>query len=176
MLQDDLLRAYPGIKEGIDKAPESPTPFPVIQDDKLSVIGDANETQVNKHDYKIKFIIPADYIDDKDEDEVKEVEYKNVRITPRQRASVVTAMCRLLPYFRNVKEDGTVEDYQPEEVVALMSRFDDPMLDTLYNLVATVLRIDKELIEFMDYLSVIEATAQIILDYPDMVNEAEAFF
>lgn len=178
MKQEELLHAYEEIKEGIDAAPESPVPFPVVKDEKMSVIGDANETQINKHDFKIVFRLPEGVSDGEKVDGgvLKEVEYKNVFITPRQSASVISAMCKIFPYFRKIGENGDVSGYTADEVVTLLADWDDEMIDCMYNLVGKVLRIDERLIDYMMPSSVISCVGNIVRYYPEVVNEAEAFF
>lgn len=177
MTQDELLKTYDEIKEGIDNAPESPVPFPVVKDDKVNVIGDANETQINKRDFKIVLKLPAEVDGDNDGKgyTLKEVEFKDVFITPRQSAKVVSSLCRLMPFFRKI-EENTAKEYAENEVVELLAEFGDEFVDSMYDLVAKVLKIDPSLVDFMTQASVINATVKIINDYPEVINEAEAFF
>ena len=49
---------YDKIKAAIEGAEDSVVPFPVM-DDELIVVGDANETQLNKHDFKMRFKVPV---------------------------------------------------------------------------------------------------------------------
>lgn len=177
MQQDELLKAYEEIKEGIDKAPESPVPFPVIKDEKMSVIGDANETEINKHDFKITFRLPEGVAEgEKVEGGVlKEIEYKDVFITPRQSGKVVSSLCRMLPFFRKIVDKG-VEDYSVDDIVEMLAEFGDDFVDDMYDLVGKVLKIDDALLDYMLPTSAVQATSQIITGYPEIVNEAEAFF
>lgn len=177
MRQEELLTAYEEIKEGIDKAPESPVPFPVVKDEKMSVIGDANETQINKHDFKITFRLPEGVAEGQKVagGVLKEIEYKDVFITPRQSGKVVSSLCRMLPFFRKIVDKG-VGEYTQEDVQELMAEFGDEFVDDMYDLVAKVLKIDDALIDYMVPASAVAATVKIVTDYPEVVNEAEAFF
>ncbi len=181
MNQEELLQGYEVIKEGIDSAPESPTPFPVVKDEKLSVVGDANETQLNKHDFKITFRLPEGVADGQKVDGgvLKEIEYKDVFITPRQSGKVISALCRMLPYFRKIEEkrgEAEVSEYTKDEIFEILAEFGDDFVDTMYELVGKTLQIDDALIDYMLPSSAMEATARIITEYPEIVNEAEAFF
>lgn len=177
MQQDELLKAYEEIKEGIDKAPESPVPFPVVKDEKMSVIGDANETQINKHDFKIVFRLPEGIVEGEkiDGGVLKEVEYKDVFITPRQSGKVVSSLCRMLPFFRKIVDRG-VSEYTQEDVIEMLAEFGDDFVDDMYDLVGKTLKIDDALIDYMLPSSAVQATVQIVTNYPEIVNEAEAFF
>lgn len=177
MNQEELLHAYDEIKEGIDAAPESPVPFPVIRDEKMTVVGDANETEINKHDFKIMFRLPEGVAEGQKVagGVLKEIEYKDVFITPRQSGKVVSSLCRMLPFFRKIVDKG-VEDYTQEDIVEMMAEFGDDFVDDMYDLVGKVLKIDDALIDYMLPGSAVDATAKIVRNYPEVVNEAEAFF
>lgn len=181
MNQEELLQGYEVIKEGIDKAPESPTPFPIVKDEKLSVIGDANETQINKHDFKIMFRLPDGVADgEKVEGGVlKEIEYKDVFVTPRQSGKVISSLCRMLPFFRKIIDSADGKEaisFTADEITEMLAEFGDEFVDNMYDLVGKVLKIDDALIDYMLPQSAMAATAQIIANYPEIVNEAEAFF
>lgn len=177
MQQEELFKAYEDIKEGIDNAPNSTVPFPVVKDDKMSVIGDANETQINKHDFKITFRLPEGIAEGQKVNGgvLKEIEYKDVFITPRQSGKVVSSLCRMLPFFRKIVDKG-VADYTQEDIVEMLAEFGDDFVDDMYDLVGKTLKIDDALIDYMLPGSAVQATVQIVTGYPEIVNEAEAFF
>lgn len=187
MQQEELFNVYNDLKEGINAAPESTVPFPVVKDNKMSVIGDANETQINQHDFKIIFRFPKskeiyELVEKKgwkaEEEEhalLVEAEYKDIFITPRQSGKVVSSVCRMLPFFRKIVDKG-VEDYSVEDVVEMLAEFGDDFVDDMYDLVGKVLKIDSALLEYMIQTSAVQATSQIITGYPEIINEAEAFF
>ncbi len=181
MRQEELLDIYENMEQGIDNAKESPTPYPIVKDEKLSVIGDANETQLNKHDFTIVFRLPEGVSDGKKVDGgvLKEVEYKNVFISPRQSGKVVASLCRMLPFFRKIIETADGKEgvsYTRDEVVEMLAEFGDEFIDYMYDLVAKTLKIDDALIDYMLPESAMTATVKIIQNYPEIVNEAEAFF
>ena len=135
--QEQLLDAYKKMEESIDNAPESPTPFPVVKNEKLSVIGDANETQVNKHDFTIVFRLPEGVADGEKVPGgvLKEVEYKDVFVAPRQSGKVISALCRMLPFFRKIIDtaDGGKEgvSFTRDEVVEMLAEFGDDFVDDI---------------------------------------------
>lgn len=182
MNQEQLLDAYKKMEESIDNAPESPTPFPVVKNEKLSVIGDANETQVNKHDFTIVFRLPEGVADGEKVPGgvLKEVEYKDVFVAPRQSGKVVASLCRMLPFFRKIIDtaDGSKEgvSFTQDEVVEMLAEFGDDFVDDMYDLVGKFLKIDDALVDYMLPESAMKATLQILNEYPEIINEAEAFF
>lgn len=162
---------YREIDEAIDKAQESVVPFPVQTEDELSVVGDANKTELNKHDFKITFRIPKDntYVS-------KTVSFNNVYITPRQNVSILKAFTAIMPFFRKVTKEGTVTEYTDEEKREIALNFDQDVFDAMYDMVAYVLRIDQELKDYMTPASVLSATVNIMQMFPEMVNEGDTFF
>ena len=181
MRQEELLNMYETMDKGIEEAKESPIPYPIVKDDKLSVIGDANETELNKHDFTIVFRLPEGVADgEKVQGGVlKEVEYKNVFISPRQSGKVVASLCRMLPFFRKIIDTSEGKEgvsFTRDEVVEMLAEFGDDFIDYMYDLVAKTLKIDDALVEYMQLESAMNATVKIIQNYPEIVNEAEAFF
>lgn len=175
MLQDELLKTYEEIDQAIEDAPESTVPFPVVKDEKLNVVGDANETQINKKDFKIKFKFPKGSISGKDEEVVKEVEYNNIFISPRRSIEVISIMCRMMPFFHKI--DGTdIEKYSRDEMMALVGEYGHVFARDMYDLVACVLGIDEKLYDFIEPVSAMQASVQIFREFPEVVNEAETFF
>lgn len=163
MTFDSLVEAY-------DKAETNVVPF-LTAGDELAVVGDANETQRNSHDYKITFRVPKDgqYVH-------KTVEYKDVYITPRQDTKIVKALTTIIPYMRKVTVDGAVEKLTDEEKTKVFESLGDDFYDALYDIVGTVLKIDKDLIDYMTPQTVMDAATQIIMDFPEAMNEADTFF
>lgn len=177
MLQEELLKSYEEMNDAMEKAPESTTPFPVMKNDKMYVVGDANETKINNHDFSITFRLPKGTVDGEEVNGgvLKTVEYKDVFVTPRQSGKVISAYCRMLPFFRKYRE-GDLESYSHEDVVEMLSEYGNEFVDALYDLVASVLQIDEALVDYMLPSSAISATAQILHEYPEIINEGESFF
>lgn len=161
---------YKTIDEALDSAQESVVPFPVSTEEELSVVGDANKTELNKHDFTIEFLIPQQ---GKYTSYTKE--FKDVYITPRQNVSIVKAVTTLLPFFRKTNK-GEVTEYTEAEKREIASKFDQSVYDAMYDMVSVVLKIDSELADYMTPKSVLDATVKILLSYPEMVNEADTFF
>ena len=165
---------YDKIKAAIEGAQDSVVPFPVV-DDELVVVGDANETQINKHDFKMRFKVPIEE-NGKRKIVKKEVEYKDVYLTPRQEPKVATAIADIFPYFKKIKGDGTLGEFTEEEVYQLLDSFEQEIFDKMYALVGNFLRIDKSLWDFMYAPDVFETALKIFYEYKEAVNEADTFF
>lgn len=164
---------YREIDEAIDKAQDSVVPFPVQTEDELSVVGDANQTEINKHDFTIRFILL------KDGKYVKVTqEYKNVFVNPRHAPSVNKAMTNLMPYFRKIKGDGAVINYTDAEKVQIAREMEQnqELYDIMRDLVATVLDIEPRFKDGMVSEDVMQSTLKILQQWPDMVNASETFF
>ena len=170
MTQEDLLR----IREAMDKAQDDTTPFKVIKDDQIAVVGDPNNTEVKKFDYKITFVFPDPH--DMSVIREHEMEFKNVWVTPRQNPRIVALVTKLMPYFRKALPDGTVGEYTPQEANEIIANMEDEILDLMYKLVGSVLKVDKDLWDNMRLDSVLQAFLQILNNMPELANEADTSF
>lgn len=159
------IEEYNSIADAMDKAEEDVTPFAVLKDNEVTVVGDANRTEVAKHDYKILFRVVKD-----GKYEWSEQEFKNVYITPRMDTKVTRLLTEMQPYFK--KPDG--EKFTRDDAMKIIEN--DDLLDLMYNVVASVLNIPANLANYMEPASVITAAKQIMLDFPNAVNEANTFF
>lgn len=175
-MEQITLEQYNEIADAFDKAEESTIPFPVVNGDGLAVVGDANETQIIKRDFTIRFTVPQEQEDGSVKYSAVNKEYKHVFIKPRQRAKVVQHIVGLRPFYDKVTADGGVEKMTHEEKIGVLANMDDEILGHMYDLTALVLDIDKDLKDYMEPVSVIQATTAIIATYTDMVNEADVFF
>lgn len=166
---------YEKMKEGIEAAQTDTTPF-VIPDEEITVVGDANKTEVNCHDFEITFRIPQEMEDGSVKQVAKTREYKGVYITPRMDSQVVKMLTAVMPYFKKPNEDGTITPYTREEEREILSKFTGEIMDIMYETVGVVLKIDPVVREYMLEESVIKAALNIIIQYPETINEAETFF
>lgn len=162
------LKEYDEISNALDKAEESTTPFVVVSNGEINVVGDANKTELNKHDYTIYFRL----FNDGKYDWVKK-EFKDVFIPPRLDVKVNRMLVQLMPYFKKAK-DGRVEKFTREESLEIASQ--DALMDAMYDTVAAVLNIPDNLKNYMATESVIQAVGQILRDFPEAINEADTFF
>ena len=166
--QEKLLE----LREAKDKANESDIPFPIVKGDDIAVVGDANKTELNKHDFKLDFVIP----DENGEYQRKTVEYKDVFLKPRQAVTVQRVMTALMPLFFKVGESGKVEDLSDQEMLEVVKMYEGDVLDQIYHLVASVLGVDDRLVDYIDPTSVLEAYHQIMVAFPDLIKASESFF
>lgn len=168
---------YNGLLEALDKAAESVRPFTVVKGDTLAVVGDANDTKVNKYTYEIIFTKPTYDDEGNITGEASETKtYNNVYIKPRQQTKVVKILTTILPYFRKVNEDGSVGKYTPFELAEIFSSMDEVVYDLMYDLMAYILDIPDEEKDYMELASVLKATLSLFMDFPEAVNEADSFF
>lgn len=160
------------LKEAREKAMEDTTPFPVMKDGDLAVVGDANKTEINKHDFKLTFLAP-----NKDgEYEEKVVEYKDVWLKPRQAVTVQRLMTALQPLFYKIKENGSVAELTNDEMLEVVKQYEGNVLDQIYYLVAVVLGVNEQLIDYIEPNSALAAFHQIMLSFSDVVKASDSFF
>lgn len=177
MTQEDYLK----IKEGLDSAQADVTPFPVVKDGEISIIGDANKTEINKNDYTIQFKVPNGVVPDgvgrkTPTGTYLELDYKDIFVTPRQEYDVTRILIKIMPYFRKVDENGEVSEYTDEEAIQILLSMEDELADLMYDLVAKVCGVDPALKDYMLPTSVVVNTYKIAQDIPNSINEAETFF
>lgn len=166
---------FNAIKEGVEAAQTDTTPF-LIPGDEPTVVGDANKTQINAHDFEITFRIPQEMEDGSIKQVKKTQEYKGVFITPRMDSTVAKLLTKLMPFIYKTNEDGTVTPYTEEEFSQITIDYSQDIMDVMYETVGTVLKINRQLWDFMLPESVETASLKIILQIPELTNEAETFF
>lgn len=195
MKQDDLFRKGTvrpkdmiKIKESLKEAPKDDTPFPVVTKKGLAVVGDVNKTEVKERNYSIEFHFDpmeiAEFGIDESEIErwvegqaVVTMEFDHVTIKPRYRLEVDAAIVKILPYFWSLNEDKrTIEERSDEEITEMVNDMCIEIGDDMYNLVAAVCRVDRRIVENMDWNSVADTIIQIIRDFPEVFNSSESTF
>lgn len=164
---------YDNIEQALQDAEKSDTPFLIASDDELKVVGDANKTELNLHDFEIAFRLPPE--DGGTYRTVKKA-FKNVYITPRQDTKILKAITTMMPYFKAARVNGEVERLTDDEKVSIIASLADEAYDIMYDLVAFVLGIDDELKNYMMPGSVMESVVKIIRSFPEAINEADVFF
>ena len=166
---------FNAIREGVEAAQSDTTPF-LIPGDEPTVVGDANKTQINAHDFEITFRIPQKMEDGSVKQITKTQEYKEVYITPRMDSAVAKLLTKLMPFIYKTNEDGTVTPYTEEEFKNITFNFGKEIVDVMYETVGTVLKINPVLWDYMLPASVESASLKILLQIPELTNEAETFF
>lgn len=162
MTQEEYLKTLHAMKS----AEEDTTPYAVANEEEVVVVGDANKTELNKHNFTVLFWIPERDDNGNIVEKDVEIEYEDVYITPRQAPRVVRAMNDLFPFYKKATENGEVKDYTDEEILGLVAELDDEIYERAYNLVATTLGVDPALKDFMDLGSVMSNVAQIFRCFP----------
>lgn len=175
-MEQMTLEQYDGIAEAFDKAEESVVPFPIVDGDDLIVVGDANKTEIIRHDFDIRFVVPTESEDGGISYKAVTKHYPNVQIRLRDKPFLAQHITTLMQFFYKVGEDGSVTKLDERESVDLIKTASRVMVDAMYELVAVALRIDPALVDYMDSDSVVVATREILLSYTDLVNAANSFF
>lgn len=166
--QEQLIK----LREAKEAANESDIPFPIVKDGDIAVVGDANKTELNKHDFTLTFIVP----NGEGAYEKKDVEYKDVWLKPRQAVTVQRLMTALQPLFYKVAESGDVENLSDEEMLEVAQMYEGTVIDQIYHLVAVVLGVDERLVDYIEPESALEAFHKIMLSFPDLLKASDSFF
>ena len=179
------------LKQAIKEAEKDDTPYIGIKDDELHILGNPNKTEVKSADYVVRFAFPntdewkarananGDSIGKTTEDGryfLAERTYKNVYLTPRRMSGVVSALAQIEMFLYNITENGEIKDMSYQETVAMMQAMNGELSDATYDVVATVLRIPYDEMEWMLPMNTIENAVKIAKNNPSAVNEADLFF
>lgn len=173
------------IQASMNEAHKDDTPFAVVSNNGVNVVGNANKTQVKSHDYNVRFRFPksmADGIDPKDivqtvgDYVIVNMEFTDVHIKPRNDVDINAAIVQILPYFKDFNEDLSVTDKTQEELVQLVKTVNDDIGMDIYDVVAAILDVDKSLKDYMMFTDVLEILKRMPEDFPEVFNEAESFF
>lgn len=179
------------LKGAIEKAREDDTPYIGIKDDELHVLGNPNETEIKAADYVVHFAFPnteewraraeanGDEIDKFTEDKsyfLIKRKYKNVYLSPRRMGAVVSTLAQIESFLYKIMDNGEIKELNTDEMMSLMNVMNGELSDATYELVATVLRIPYDEMEWMLPLNTIENAVKIAVNNPSAVNEADLFF
>ncbi len=179
------------LKGAIEKAREDDTPYIGIKDEELHILGDPNKTEVKSADYVVHFAFPntdewkarATSMGDKIGKTTDDGRYflatrkvKNVYLSPRRMGAVVSTLAQIESFLYKITDNGEIKELSYDEMVSLATVMNGELSDATYELVATVLRIPYEEMEWMLPLNTIENAVKIALNNPSAVNEADLFF
>ena len=106
---------------------------------------------------------------------VVEKTYKDVWVPPRVYTAVQTAFAELYQFFNVIMEDGSIRDLTDTEIVEALRMLPQEMMESMYHVVATVLRIPQSDEEFMLQTSTTGAVLKMIQDFPEIINGMDFF-
>lgn len=179
------------LKLAIKEAEKDDTPYIGIKDDELHILGDPNKTEVKAADYVVHFAFPnteewrnratamGDEIGKTTEDGryfLATRKFKNVYLSPRRMGAVVATLAQIESFLYKIMDNGEIKELSYEEMVSLSTVMNGELSDATYDLVATVLRIPYDEMEWMLPLNTIENAVKIAVNNPSAVNEADLFF
>lgn len=174
------------IDNSLKKAEESDNPFLVVGDDELAVVGDANKTERKSKSYTLACRFPK-VLGDTIRENIKitkevgnyvfgEYTVENVYLSPREDFRVISAISKIYPYFKKLKDDGGVEDLSEKEMLELAINMEKEVRDAMYEVVGAFLQLTDEFLCCILTSSIFETLLQLIYDFPEAFNEADVFF
>ena len=90
--------------------------------------------------------------------------------------AVVATLAQIESFLYKITDNGEIKELSYEEMVSLSTVMNGELSDATYDLVATVLRIPYDEMEWMLPLNTIENAVKIAYNNPSAVNEADLFF
>ena len=179
------------LRDAMKAARNDDTPYMAVADDEIHVFGDPNKTEIKSANYTVRFLFPntsewkkraemnGDRIVRETDDGrlfLCEREYKNVYLSPRNIGSAVSSLVQIESFLFDITEDGELKDLSLDEMQRLMSVMRRDLSNETYDLVASVLHIPYDEIEWMQVLNTMENAIKIVYNNPSAVNEADLFF
>lgn len=180
MTQEEIL----SIKKSMEKAEKDDTPFAVVNDGEITVVGDPNKTEKKEVSCTILFRIPISYgkmipearLSDDGRFYLAEVEYKAVTVTPRKEIVYKGKMISILNFVKALKESGEIETIDDATFVTIFYMYPDQVSYAIYDFVGEFLGIPEEIRDMMEDVSVISAFNDILESFPEIYNGADLFF
>lgn len=180
-----------GLKTAFEEAKKDDTPYIGMRDDEIHVLGNPNKTEIKPADYMVHFAFPnnekwraraeanGDRIGKTTEDGryfLASRKYKDVYLTPRRISGALVALTQIESFIYKIDENGNAEEMTREEIVSLLTVMNGELSDATYELVARVLGIPYDEVDFMLPSNTVENAIKIALNNPSALNEADLFF
>lgn len=173
------------IKRRLDEAENDDTPYAIVANEEIGIVGDADKTEMKKGEYTIRFGFPntEEWRKRINPDEIfKETEnyigviktFKDVFVSPRRHSIVLSAFTELYAFFNFIMDDGEVRDLTEEELPMALKVLDENA-DSVYRAVAAIIGIDEDVAEWMLETDATTALLKMIQDFPEIVNETDFF-
>lgn len=188
LMKDITYEEFVDMKKKMDEAENDTTPYAILNDDEINVVGDVNKTEVTKHDYVIQFAYPntPQWKSRLESEGVKilketpnyigvERTYKDVWVPPRVYTAVQTAFAELYQFFNVVLKDGSIRDLNEDEIIATLRMLSQDMMEAMCHAVATVLRIPPNEEDCMLPTMTMAAVLRMIQDFPEILNGMDFF-
>jgi hypothetical protein len=91
-------------------------------------------------------------------------------------SAVVSALAQIESFLYKISENGEIKELSYEEMQSVIQVMNGELLDATYDVVATVLRIPYDEMEWMLPMNTMENAVRIAYNNPSAVNEADLFF
>lgn len=179
------------LKQAIKEAEKDDTPYIGIKDEELHVLGDPNKTEIKAADYVVHFGFPntpeykakAQMHGDEMGRETPDGRYfesirkfTNVYLTPRRMAGVISAMAQLEAFLLKVTDNGEIREMNDDEMRMILTGLYNELSDAVYDVVATVLSIPYDEVDFMLPMNAVQNAVKIYINNASAVNETDLFF
>lgn len=180
---------FMAMKQAMDNAENDTTPFAVVDDNEVKVVGDANKTETKKRDYVLKMAYPAaaewrEYVKNLKNAKVfnetpnylgVERTFSNVWVPPAVHTAVQSTFLDLYKLFYIITEDGQIRDMTNDEVMQALSILNQEMCEAMYHAVATILKINVDEEQFMLASPTAQVVVKMIDDFPEIINGVDFF-
>lgn len=178
---EEQAQGAEAIKQAVDNNSQ---PSPQLSLDskssKMSVIGDPNEVQPTKGEYRLKFIYDEDEVSAEDKARMTKqadgtysvvVKYENRRVKPLYRTKVTLLVSRILSDMGVITEDGYNSDMLTDRATeTLVDHIED-----VAEIARMVLSVPREQMEYMSGDELAIFFSQVLNNEPNIIKEAVVF-
>lgn len=173
------------ISNNLKKAEADDTPYPVVNEEKVYVVGDPNKTEMKKHSYTIQFRYPRSkqpYFQGIESAKVVgsfiifDVEYTDISVPAAKDLKLITSITKMMSFFKKIEDDGGVENLSGDEMIALLESVDEDILDSVYAVIGAFLAIGEDELSHVLIPCAFETVNKLIGDFPEVFNEGDAVF
>ena len=180
-----------GFKEAIEEAKKDDTPYIGMDGDKLHVLGNPNNTEIEPSDYEVFFAFPntkewrkrceqnGDRIGKTTDDGrlfFVSRTYKNIYLSPRRAGSVISILAFIESLMYSVQENGEIKELSQEEMRAVYKDIYREASEASIELISTVLRIPYDEQEWILPMKAVDVAVEMAHNNPSSVNESDNFF
>lgn len=180
-----------GFKEAIEEAKKDDTPYIGMDGDKLHVLGNPNNTEIEPSDYEVFFAFPntkewrkkceqnGDRIGKTTDDGrlfFASRTYKNIYLSPRRAGSVISILAFIESLMYSVQENGEIKELSQEEMRAVYKDIYREASEASIELISTVLRIPYDEQEWILPMKAVDVAVEMAHNNPSSVNESDNFF
>ncbi|GHU63500.1 hypothetical protein FACS189418_6920 [Clostridia bacterium] len=180
------------IGKKLEEENKDDTPFSVVSQDKIAVVGNAEKTEKKVNDYKLVFKIPKAEADKVSsflpQEKIKKIEeiddlpeyvyitvlYEKISIAPKDNNRLVQLLAGIIPFYHKITDDR-IEFLSENELGNLFLAYSADYSDAIIKLVRSFLPIPIPLQPYILPIIAARVVVELISAHPELLRETEHF-